>query len=368
MNVKKRIDQLKRFRQNRIDGKFNCIPFYYHFPRLSKFIPGLFKGCLYTILSATGIGKSKFARFLNIIIPYEISKKNSNFKFETIFFSLEESKEEFIDNMIIYVLNYKFNISIDRLQLNSMYESVLDDNTIERIEDCQDYVNDLMQYVTIIDNVDNPTGIYMYCRDRSNEVGKHFYKDEIINNKKTKVYSHYELNEENKDKYFIVVVDHISLLGQETDKFSKKRLSLGECMTRWSSDYALKQITKHWGWIVCNVQQTTMTSDDAQHFKLGKLEPEISDAADNKRILRDSKLVISLFAASRYNLKEHRGYDITKMMDWYRDTKILKNRYGLSNIAVGMLFDGAKGTFEELPPVSEIVSISKLYKWIQNKN
>lgn len=364
MEVKKRIEQLKKFRQNRKEGKFNCIPFYYHFPRLSKFVPGLFKGCLYTILSATGIGKSKFGRYLNIIIPYEISKKNKNFKFETLYFSLEESKAEFIDNMIIFVLDYKFNISIDRLQLNSMYESILDESIIEKIEECQEYVEDIMKHVTVIDNIDNPTGIYQFCRDKSNELGKHIYKDEIIKGKKTKVYSHYEPYD--PDYYVIAVVDHVSLLSQERDNFANKILTLPESMSRWTSDYALKQITKHWGWIVCNVQQTTMTSDDATHFKLGKLEPEISDAADNKRILRDSKLIISLFAPDRYKLKEHGGYDIKIMLDWYRSTKILKNRYGLSNIAIGMLFNGVKGTFEELPPVENVQELYKLYKYIKS--
>ena len=75
--IQKRIEQIAKKRKNRLEGKYNCIPFYHHFPRLSKYIPGLFKGCLYTILSGTGIGKSKFARYLNIILPYEIKKKNS---------------------------------------------------------------------------------------------------------------------------------------------------------------------------------------------------------------------------------------------------------------------------------------------------
>lgn len=54
MTLEERIENLKKQRKDRIEGNFNLIPFYKHFPRLSKSIPGLFRGVMCKILSPTG--------------------------------------------------------------------------------------------------------------------------------------------------------------------------------------------------------------------------------------------------------------------------------------------------------------------------
>jgi hypothetical protein len=54
--AKKRFDQLKQQRQNRLDGKHTLIPFYHHFPKLSKYVPGIFKEAIYGILAGSGDG------------------------------------------------------------------------------------------------------------------------------------------------------------------------------------------------------------------------------------------------------------------------------------------------------------------------
>ncbi len=54
MNVKTRVQKLKELKNNKDDGKLDLIPFYHHFPRLSKYVPGIFKGTLTNILASTG--------------------------------------------------------------------------------------------------------------------------------------------------------------------------------------------------------------------------------------------------------------------------------------------------------------------------
>lgn len=310
---------------------------------------------LFLLSDFTVTHNSKLARYLSVLMPYEISKKYG-LKFKVLFFSLEESKEEFIDNMIIMVLKIKHNIVIDRLSLNSHFENTFDEATVKKIEDSIEDVEDIMKHVDVVDTIDNPTGIFLYCKQKSNEWGTHHKKVKMFkeNGKEVpkEVYSHYEPND--PEEHVIIVVDHISLLAPE------KGETLHQTMSKWSSNYCVKQICKHFNWSVINVQQTMMNADDLNHFKAKKLEPAISDAADNKTVLRDSKLIITLFAPDRYELPTHNGYPIRVLRDAYRSMGIIKNRFGISNAKVPMFFEGATGRFKELPPVDS-PEFKKLY-------
>lgn len=57
MSVRDRILHLEEQRVNREVGKFNLIPWYEHFPRLSEYVPGLFRGEMVKILAGTGVGE-----------------------------------------------------------------------------------------------------------------------------------------------------------------------------------------------------------------------------------------------------------------------------------------------------------------------
>lgn len=52
--LEKRLKEISTNKENREKGLVNLIPFYQHFPKLSKYIPGLFKQGIYKIMSGTG--------------------------------------------------------------------------------------------------------------------------------------------------------------------------------------------------------------------------------------------------------------------------------------------------------------------------
>ena len=330
--------------QRRKKGLMNLIPFYTHFPRLSKFIPGLFRQGIYKILSGTGVGKSKLARFMSVVIPYELSK-TSNIKFHTLFFALEESKEEFIDSMILTMLYKHHGIKMDRLTLNSYFQNPLDEGILEKIVGVQSYVEDIMTHVTVFDDIRNPTGIYKACEEFSKTRGKHHMKKIKLGESYVTVQDRYEADDE--EEFIIVVVDHISLLQSEYSSLLRKSLSKRECMELWNDNYC-SRISNKWNWITLNIQQTAMSSDDVSHQKANRLEPELSDAGDNKTILRTDKVIFALFDPSRYGLKTYNGINIAALGDNFRAMKILKNRYGISNRTVPLFFEGASGRFNEL--------------------
>jgi hypothetical protein len=349
--VRDRIKALTEARQSRLDGKMTLIPLYEHFPRLGEYVPGFFRGSRVKILSGTGVGKTKLAKYLSLIVPYELSKKHG-LKFHTLYFALEESKEEFVDTMIVMMLKIKHGIVVDRLKLNSFYKEVIDEDTLAKVIDVTKEVEDIMTHVTVFDDIHNPTGIFKACKKYADENGTHHYTKTDIpidGEKFMKIYDRYEPYD--PEMFTMVVVDHISLLEGEYDSQLKKTLDRREAMQKWSSTYCMKGLTNKFKYICLNIQQVGMSSDDLNHFKANKLEPALADAGDNKTILRDDQIILTLYDPIRHDKDTHNGYNLrTLHKDAYRSLAVIKNRYGRSNIKLGLMFEGATGRFEELPP------------------
>ncbi len=286
-------------------------------------------------------------------------------KLKIFYFALEESEAEFVDTMICNYVSNKCNVKMDILTLQGYREKSLDQNLMDLISHHVDDIEKLLENVEVIDSVYNPTGIYKYCRDYADKNGTHVFEDrDFIKKKKDgktytekiKVYSHYEPNDPNA--ITIVVVDHMSLLTPEKDKDSGIVMTKHQTMAQWSTNYCLKQITKHWGWAVVNVIQQEQSGEKEQFTNRGesivkKTEPSLANFANNKEIQRDAKVVIGVHSPDRYGFEEYHGYDIRRFRDTFRDIKILKNRFGPPNKYHHFLFDGGTNRFAELPKASE---------------
>lgn len=88
----------------------------------------------------------------------------------------------------------------------------------------------------------------------------------------------------------------------------------------------------------------------------------IKNFQDNKM----ADLVLGLFAPTRYEIADYRGYNINKMRDSYRSLIFLKDRnYGLANNYVHLYFNGATNIFKELPTKEQMND--EIYDLIINK-
>lgn len=284
---------------------------------------------------------------------------------------MEESKKEFMLSMISNRLFDKYKIKYSVLELMSMYESGIPDNVISKIEECKEYFSDLEDYVEIVDSISNPTGIYKYVRSYSFEIGTHYFYDykndktkkncikaeneqhyKELSNNRSLAYSHFEEN--NKNHYTGVIIDHFSLLNTEAGAES-----LHKSMTRMSADYGRKMITKHWNMFFVNVQQQSSESEKSEFTKMGskieeKFKPTLADLADNKTTQRDALVAFGLFSPKRYNIDNYESYDIKKLNDNFRSLIVLKNRLGAGYIESPLFFNGAINKFQELPfPMKE---------------
>ncbi len=374
--VESRVNDLRKIKEDKDAGKLFCIPFQ-NYPKLSESVPGIVPGMITMITAGSGVGKTQVAKALAVREPLEYAVKN-NMKLKIFYFALEESRQEFVDTMICNYVSQKSGLQIDILALQGYREKSIDSKIMLIIETYVEEMEELLSSVEVIDSVYNPTGIYKYLRNYADENGTHHYDEKIfIKNKidedgkkytieeKVRPYSHYVPDDPNQ--MTIVVVDHMSLLTPEKNKDTGSTMNQHQTMAHWSTNYALKQITKHWNWAVVNIIQQEQSGEREQFTMKGdsiqkKTEPSLAGFANNKEIQRDAKVILGVYAPDRYGFEEYHGYDIRRMRDTFRAIKVLKNRFGPPNKYHHMLFDGATNRFKELPKASESHLMTPYYQ------
>jgi replicative DNA helicase len=321
------------------------------FPRLSKKYPGWVKGTYTIITASSGIGKTKAAKFFTVTSVYQFIKANPSVKVKVLYFALEETKDMFWLSMISTLLYVNYNIKLSPQQLLSLGEFTLSDDILKAIQSVKAEIDDMEQYIEVIDNVFNPYGIYKTVRSKFDnpELGEY----ETIQTDKGVIKG--KFNYKDEDQYFFVVTDQVNLLVPDKDsEFGEPQRNLHDAMSYFSKEYCLKQMCKRLSCVVINIQQQAADKERQEFYKGEvidkKLEPSLDGLADNKLTQRDADLVWGIFAPTRYELSKYRGYNIDKLKDKYRCLIFLKDRhYGLANQYVHLYFDGGSNLFKELP-------------------
>lgn len=336
------------------------------FPRFAKKFSGFEQGKQWIITASSGVAKSKFTKFYCITSVHNFCKEH-NIKYKVKYFALEESEDEFWYSFISTMLWEKFDKSISVPELKCLGELYIDDDTLEEVKECKEYVEELMGNVEVIDYVSNPYGIYKNVREYAKANGDFYFQG----NKVTAEDLHDKYVAHNPDEYVFVITDHISLLTSDTDKETKNKLSHWDSIRKFSQEYCLKGFVKRYNYIVINVQQQDSQSEKKQFTNRGdsiedKLLPSLSELADCKITAREADFVIGLFSPARYEIETFRGYNIKVLQNRYRCAIILKDRwYGCADNFIHLWFDGKANYFKELPKATDTEAMKRLYDYVR---
>lgn len=338
-------------KSNKDSGSFNSIPF--GLPSLDKHIR-IIQGVQYVTTANSAVGKTQLTKFLFVRQPYKFIKEhpNAGITLKIFWFALEESKDEFMLTLIANRLKEEYGLTVGVMELMSMTDTSLSEDTISKIAECKSYFEELGRCVEVIDFVSNPFGLMKIVRDYARKHGKFYFNDKQV--AEGEMYDTYI--PDNPREYVIVVCDNVNILQPEATTDTN---TLYGAIGKYSSEYCRKNISKHFNYIPVLVQQQEANKEKQQYTIKGmsieeKLEPSLDSLSDNKSTGRDGLVVLGLFAPDRYNIEKHLGYDITILSDHYRSISLLKNRIGLPNLKKGLYFDGAVNIFRELPaPNSE---------------
>lgn len=344
-------EALNRIRNNKLlreEGKQICIP--YPFKRLREILPGIERGQHIGTTAGSGISKSKFTRFVFVYSVYNYIKNNPDcgIKPKIFLFLLEDPASRVINNMICHRLMEKYRIKVSLQELESK-SSVLQDHVLQKIEECNEYFEDFEKYVTIIDTVYNPFGLYKEVRDYLELTGKtEFETVKGEEGKEEKVPVKYTPND--PESHVIVICDNLSNLNPE-----KKHKNLKEAIDEWVDKYSRRYLCKFFNCTVVNIQQQDLDSQKMSFSSYegkpikSKVKPSLGSLGDSKTTVRSYHVVFGLFSPDRFEFEEDLGYDITLLQNNYRNLSILKSNESDCGYEIGLYFDGASETFYELP-------------------
>lgn len=340
-----------RIEENRFK-QYNCIPFTEKFPKLSEYLPGPQQGRYYIVSGASGAGKSQVTDHMFLFTPFDFTKESeTDIKVKTFYFSLELDGETKMHQWIARQLYKKYGIraSVDILQ--SVGKNRCSDNISMCVKETMEYFNnlegDLIFYEgnytaqSIIDIIESYAGSNGILKDKETIVTNSLGTQEV------KVeFESYKPKDPNE--YVIIIVDHASLLAVEeksTTKLAIEKLS----------KYFIKAKNRY-KYIPVLIQQQSAEKENVDHFKASKLEPSKDGLAESKLTYNDCDVALGIFQPQKHEINNYRGFNVLEMGDSYRNLSIFKNRFGVSNVNMGLYFDGAVNYFKELPRKDSINS------------
>ncbi len=202
------------------------------------------------------------------------------------------------------------------------------------------------EVVTIHEDCDNATGINKYLVAKAAEHGEIIKKNINKDPDGVPIMRFEKYIPKNPKRYWIIIIDHISLLKEE------RGFTLKQNIDKMSS--YLVGIRNNFGATPVVIQQLAFDSENDERHKSGRLTPTVRDFGDSKYTTRDANVIMTLFNPAQYQLDKFQGYNVNNLGNSYRNLEILLNRDGEPNINLGLNFIGPCGTFRELPRASEM--------------
>lgn len=347
------------------------IPFPPTMERLSRLVPGLIKEESWLVTAQTGVGKSKFVRYLFINWPIKYVQANPNIKLTIVYNTLEETRSEIITGFIIEHVLESTGIRITSYQANGYVEvshkvkkAIL--NAKKRFEELDPYL--------IITNEYNPTGLYKKAREIATTAGKFYKDDKEVTPEDVLAGKGWNKYVDDPNHYVIMIHDRLLLFSEE--RKNKKVMNHYDTIMNWMDYYVRQILNKQFKFIVVNVQQQIPSGENKQYTSKGelveeRLEPSLDKLNRVKATQQAATIILGLFAPHKYGLRKrfestYPGYDIARLLNNYREVLLLKHRKGFDAQILPFYFDGAAEVWEDMPAPNDQKGINKIYERIKN--
>jgi hypothetical protein len=332
MNLEERI-------QAGINGKFQGLS--NGFKRINKEIHGIQRG-VYTLLGGlSGTYKTTLADFmlLNAISDAEAKGIEIN----VFYYSYEIDELSKKCNWLSVIIKNKYNVTIPPEVIKGFGDNRLTPLELDYVKKEIPTVNALFSKINFRFKSTNPTGIYNEMWQYLSSKGTFTYVEytDSEGNTKRKID---KFTANNPEAYNIIILDHLLLLKKERG-FSDKEVidKASEYMVELRNMFNVSCI-------FISQFNDGLSSIDRAKFKGVDISPQITDFKSSRNPYADSDVVLATMSAFKMDMPTCLGYDVNKLKDSFLMLKVIKNRLGRDNIAVGLLANPKAGSFTELPP------------------
>ena len=305
-------------------------------PKLEQIIDGFTQETYYLIAAGTGNGKTSFA--LHSFIYKALQESNSKTDLQLIIFSLEMSAEQLLAKLLSLHIHETYGKQISYKELLSRGKgTTLSDEDFELVQECIPFLDSIEDRLIIHDGTLNSDKYKELLIQDLTKFGTFIDEDT------------YELN--NPNQIIGVMTDHLGLVRPKAGRSKKEEI---DTISAYGVSFRNKcKISP------INIMQFNRNSSNSERLKQGLQEPELSDLKESGSPSEDANVVIVLYNPFRSKLSTYRGYNIKELKDGFRSLLVLKNRFGPSDVAIGVGFYGKCGLFKELPLASEINDYEK---------
>ena len=283
----------------------------------------------------------KTSLVLHSFIYKPLMENLDNENFKVFYASLEMSSELLFAKLLGIYIFEKYGIELSPKELLSKKKDyTLSDEYYKIVQECIPWLKKVEERVIIYDKAMNAEILYKLLMDDLSSIGKFTETDH------RKIYQ-----PNNPELVYLVVIDHISLLRPNKGRSLKEEIDL-------VSSYlvTLRNICKISPIVI---MQANRDSAGMERRKQGLNSLRLSDTKDSGGPVQDSEVVLSIFSPHRERLATYNKYNIVQLTDKFRALSILKNRYGESDIELGLNFFGKCNLWKELPKPDEIFDYEK---------
>lgn len=364
MTLQERTLNIIKERRDRIlNGNINSVPS--PFIRFSNDFVGIEQGIYYLVTSFTKGGKSQFVNNLLFDAILKCKDRNDSTTIKILYFALEETKERIMMRFQSWLLYKLKGIRVSPAQMMSYNNKALEQEIIDILNS-----NEIVEYLDYFEkcfdfyNEITPDGIKDRCVHYARMNGKETYKPVKIQGpngfiSKNEIFDSYMPN--NKFEYVIPVIDTINLV--DTDDGCTKKQSIDKL-----SEYCAKILRNRYNMSPIVIQQQNTENESNGAYASGHNRPDVRGLGDSKYTARDCNIMLGIFSPYKFGLREYMGYKIDILQDHFRALEVVVNRDGELGGIIGLYFDGATCSWEEMPKKENTDELNELYEKVKQLN
>lgn len=300
--------------------------------KMEGYIEGLAQSVSYLIGASSGVGKTSLLLYSFVYKPIMANDKEKDVHY--IYFNLEMGEEQILAKLLSIYIYEKYGEIVPFKEIFSRGRNTkLSKEHYELIKACRPVLQMFSERI-----------IFHSGALTSDSFDAHMIND-------LKKFGTFDSNGNyipfNPKQIVVTVIDHMSLVRAKGGQSKKDAM---DAISNHSVLYRNKCK------IVSNVllMQLNRNSYGQERLKQGLQEPDESDFKDSGTMLEDSMIALLMFDPVKAKMATHRDYNIKILGSNYRSLKCVKNRFGTSDIAVGLGFYGEIGLFRELPKAKDI--------------